>query len=116
MFYEKLEKLCQEKGISLRKLTGELNISNANATFWKNGSIPRKSTIKKIADYFCVPVEYFYDTTPVEPIPAIKKETAEIIDSPKEAERRQLLRQAMEMASTLSDDKLRRLIEILKIK
>lgn len=114
MFYEKLEKLCQEKGISLRKLTGELNISNANATFWKNGSIPRKSTIKKIADYFCVPVEYFYDTTPVEPIPAIKKETAEIIDSPEETERRQLIKTAAELASSMPTEKLRRLIKILK--
>ena len=78
MFYEKLERLCQEKGISLRKLTGELNISNANATFWKNGSIPRKSTIKKLADYFCVPVDYFYDDVPIEPIPATKKEVAPV--------------------------------------
>lgn len=37
----------------------ELGLSTAIATKWKNGSIPRDTTLLKIADYFGVSVEYF---------------------------------------------------------
>lgn len=60
-FYGKLTEICQENGITPRKLTTLLNISSANATFWRNGSVPRPRTIKKIAEYFGVPMSYFYD-------------------------------------------------------
>lgn len=106
-FYEKFEKICVENGVAPSKVIKELGFSSSSVTTWKKSN-PSRTSIRKIATYFNVPTDYFESDT--------KKETAEIIDSPKEAERRQLLRQAMEMASTLSDDKLRRLIEILKIK
>ena len=58
MFWEKFVSLCAEKGISPNGACAELGLSNATATKWKNGSIPRNTTLKKVADYFGVSVSY----------------------------------------------------------
>lgn len=113
MFYSNLCTLCVSKNISVAKVMHDLGFSSGTATRWKQGTAqPSYKTLQKIADYFGVSVDELLSDNAA----GTKKETVEIIDSPEETERRQLLRQAMEMASTLSDDKLRRLIEILKTK
>lgn len=58
MFWEKFLSLCNEKGVSPNGVCAELGLSNAVATKWKNGSAPRASTARKIADYFGVSVSY----------------------------------------------------------
>ena len=116
MFYDKLEQICKQNGISPSRMAVELKLSKSAVTRWKRGEGITNTTLKKISDYFGVPIGYFLDDDASSTEKYTKKETAEIIDSPQDTERRQLLRQAMEMASTLSDDKLRRLIEILKTK
>lgn len=113
MFYDIFLNLCQDRGISSYKALKEMGVGMSTATRWKQGTAqPSYKTLQKIADYFGVSVDELLSDNAA----GTKKETAEIIDSPEETERRQLLRQTMEMASTLSDDKLRRLIEILKTK
>jgi len=57
MFYEQVSSLCAKKGISLSKLISDLDMSTSNGDSWKKGSIPRNSTLKKIADYFDVTIE-----------------------------------------------------------
>jgi transcriptional regulator with XRE-family HTH domain len=57
MFFKQVEKLCQNKGISITKLISDIGLSCSNATYWKNGSIPRANTLKKISDYFNVTTE-----------------------------------------------------------
>ena len=52
MFWEKFINLCNQKGISANAVYADLGLSNATATKWKNGAIPRATTLKKIADYF----------------------------------------------------------------
>lgn len=59
MFYRKLEKLCAMQGVSMSKVAKDLGLSTGLQTGWKNGAMPRRSTVKKIADYFQVPVSYF---------------------------------------------------------
>ena len=59
-FYEKVIGLCNEKGISPSALATAIGQTRAAATGWKQG-MPRATTIKKIADYFGVPVSYFVD-------------------------------------------------------
>ncbi len=61
MFYEKLSYLCSKKGMSVARLTQELNLSKATATKWKHGSKPYYSTLLRIANYFNVDVEYLVD-------------------------------------------------------
>lgn len=111
-FYNNFLYLCKQKNVLPTVAVVDMGFQKSVATRWKNGTVPRDFNLLKVADYFGVSVDELLSDNAA----STKKETAEIIDSPKEAERRQLLRQAMEMASTLSDDKLRRLIEILKTK
>lgn len=52
MFWSIFERLCADKGISANAACLQMNLSNATATHWKQGSWPRQSTLEKIADYF----------------------------------------------------------------
>lgn len=52
LFWENLIRLCNENGISPNGVCSALGFSNATATKWKSGAVPRYSTVKKIADYF----------------------------------------------------------------
>lgn len=63
MFWDNLKILCAEKGISVAKLCSLLNLSNSTSTKWKKGSVPNNSTLKKIADYFGVSVDYLIGGT-----------------------------------------------------
>lgn len=56
--YEKVKKLCKEKGISIYSLEKELKLSNGSIIKW-NKSIPRAETMLKLSKYFNVPIEYF---------------------------------------------------------
>jgi transcriptional regulator with XRE-family HTH domain len=55
-----------------------LGLSNATATKWKNGSAPRATTVRKIADYFGVSASYLLgvadDPDPVALVDPSKKE------------------------------------------
>lgn len=63
MFWKTLSNLCNERGVSPNGVCAELGLSNATATKWKNGAIPRQSTLRKIADYFGVSVSYLLGAT-----------------------------------------------------
>ena len=63
MFWEKFVSLCAEKGISPNGACAALGLSNATATKWKNGAIPRNTTLKKVADYFGVSTSYLLGAT-----------------------------------------------------
>lgn len=57
--YQKIQTLCAERGISITQLASSIGVSSATASGWKTGAKPRPSTIKKIADYFTVPIDFF---------------------------------------------------------
>lgn len=65
MFWKNFVSLCNEKRLSPNAVCAELGYSTAIATKWKNGSIPRSSTLQKIADYFGVTVESLTEETVV---------------------------------------------------
>ena len=59
-FYEKVITQCREKGVSRSKMADDIGISRSTPKDWENGKVtPRYDTIKKLADYFGVPVAYF---------------------------------------------------------
>lgn len=65
MFIEVFEKLCDKKGKSPTTACLEMGLSNASYSHWKKtGAIPFRSTLKKIADYFGVSVEYLTADNP----------------------------------------------------
>jgi toxin-antitoxin system, antitoxin component, xre family (fragment) len=58
--YEKIEKLLKKHGITAYALSKDTGISTAAMTDYKKGrSKPSVDTLKKIADYFGVTVDYF---------------------------------------------------------
>lgn len=58
--YEKIEKLLKKHGITAYELSKATGISTAAMTDYKKGrSKPSVYTLKKIADYFGVTVDYF---------------------------------------------------------
>ena len=50
--------LCIEKGVSPSRAAMDIGLSNAAASGWADGSKPRKTTIRKLADYFHVSYGY----------------------------------------------------------
>lgn len=56
-FYERIEKLRKEKGISQGNLEKELGFSNGSYSKWKN-STPTPDRMQKLADYFNVSLDY----------------------------------------------------------
>ena len=57
MFWNNFLAECAKKGKSPAVIAEELGFSNSATTCWKNGSLPRMSSRKKIADYFGITVE-----------------------------------------------------------
>lgn len=62
MFWNNFLAECAKKGKSPAVVAEELSFSNSATTCWKNGSLPRMSSRKKIADYFGITVEELMGT------------------------------------------------------
>ena len=61
-FYERVITLCKEKGVSRSKMADEIGISRSTPKDWADKkATPQFSTVKKLADYFGVPVTYLTD-------------------------------------------------------
>lgn len=61
MFYDQLNKLCKENNTTPTAfVTEQLGLSSSKITAWKSGSIPKYGILKKIADFFNVPVSFLF--------------------------------------------------------
>ena len=60
MLYEKIQEICNSKGITVSGLEKDLGFSNSTIRKWKNSS-PSIENLKKVADYFGVTVDYFLE-------------------------------------------------------
>ena len=68
MFWNNLVAICNQHSTTPTALVNELGIAGGSVTRWKNGSVPRDTTLKKIADHFGVTTDYLLtgeETTPV---------------------------------------------------
>lgn len=60
--YEKFEVLLKQNDKSAFRVAKDTGISTATLSSWKRGDYtPKMDKIKIIADYFGVPLSYFYD-------------------------------------------------------
>lgn len=58
VFYDRLDSLCSERGITITELMKVLNLSPSSASRWRSkGYMPSKPSAKKIAEYFGVSVD-----------------------------------------------------------
>lgn len=58
MFWERFVSLCNSKNEKPNRTAAKIGISSASVTKWKNGSIPNSDSLGKIAEYFCVSIDY----------------------------------------------------------
>lgn len=58
VLYDKVKAACKAKGISVSALEKELGFGNGTITKW-NKVVPNVYNLKKIADFFGKPIEYF---------------------------------------------------------
>jgi transcriptional regulator with XRE-family HTH domain len=56
MFYQRLHKICKNKGITVTKMVKDLGLSSANMSNWKNGRLPKTEIAFKIANYLDISV------------------------------------------------------------
>lgn len=62
MFWENFVRECEKIEKYPSYVAEELGFNKSAVTSWKNGSLPRVASRKKIADYFGVTVEELMDT------------------------------------------------------
>lgn len=81
MFYEIVNKLCKERKTTITKMSEEIGLSNAAATSWKKGSIPKSSTLEKISAYFNVSTDYLLgkEKKPAEQVSGLKDTGYELL-------------------------------------
>lgn len=67
MGYEKMEMLLAEKGVSAYRVAKDTGISTTLFYEWKSGkSTPKLDKLQTIAEYFGIPVSFFYDDSSLE--------------------------------------------------
>lgn len=107
MFYERLVALCAEKNTNPTALCDAIGLAQSAATRWKQGSVPRDTTLRKIADYFGVTVDDLLAEPAPTPIDeAMAKLTAgmqEALDSI-EKEKSPLLRSLENLVKNMNQD------------
>lgn len=60
--YDRYKKIRDEKGVTDYKVAESTGITKSTFSDWKTGrSCPKIDKLKKIADYFEVPLEYFLE-------------------------------------------------------
>lgn len=110
MFWDNFVTLCNQKGKSPNGACAELGFSANTATKWKQGSVPRDTTLRKIADYFGVTVdELLAEPAPTPVDEAMAKLTAsmqEALDS-MEKEKSPLVRSLENLVKSMSQDQQR---------
>lgn len=57
MFKENFIKLCNKAGKTPTAVCAEIGLSNAAYSKWDEKSVPHRTTLLKIADYFGVPAD-----------------------------------------------------------
>ena len=81
MFYDRFRQICFERDIAPSKVSVDIGLSRSAVTFWKNGSAPRPEILQRIADYFDVPVDYFFQDRPdIKKEPVTPEVTSPMLD------------------------------------
>ena len=60
MYYDKVKKFAKKKGVSVRKIEIDLELSNGSISKW-NASTPGADKLEKVANYLGVNVSDFFD-------------------------------------------------------
>lgn len=84
LFYDKFVRLCNFKNKSPSAVALEIGISKPTISRWKTGSIPRRASLLKVADYFGVAVDELLSEKKESPdtvrVEALDKKQIEMIE------------------------------------
>ncbi len=70
--YSLFADLCEKRGTNAYKVSIATKVPASSFTTWKRGtSFPKNEKLQKIANYFGVPISYFFGENPAGPIPNI---------------------------------------------
>ena len=58
MFYERIQKLCKDKGTTISNMLKTLELSTGSTGNWKKGHLPKGDVLVKIADYLNTSIDY----------------------------------------------------------
>lgn len=62
MFFDNFDRYCKKFGKTNSEVTKAIGLDPSSCTGWRNGSVPRNSTLKKLADYFGITVDELMGT------------------------------------------------------
>ena len=69
IMYERIQKLCEQSGITVKELENECGIKNSTICKWKE-SMPKADNLYKVACYFNVSMAYLLTGEEESPSPA----------------------------------------------
>lgn len=108
MFYERLEELCKEHGISPTAVTVQLGISKGTMSNWKKGATPGGDIIIKFAKHFNVSADYLLEIDKEECPSDEEEHLIQIFENEPET------KAFFEMALSLTNDEKKDLVKLVK--
>ena len=58
MFYDRLQVLCKERDLPVSAALKIMGVSCGNMTHWRKGRLPKGDTLRRMAQFFDVPVDF----------------------------------------------------------
>ena len=84
LFFDNFDRYCKKFGKTNSEVTKAIGLDPSSCTGWRNGSVPRNSTLKKLADYFGITVEELMGTKKepagMDGLDDVKKQVVELMD------------------------------------
>ena len=102
--YERFKHLLEVNDVTPYRVSKETGISSATFTEWKKGDyVPKRDKLKKLAEYFKVPVSYFYGENEAEIESVQMSVSLDSLATDLRADQRNIIK----LAATLSPEQVR---------
>lgn len=79
MFYDNLEKVLKQKGLTFNKLAKGCEIAQSQTSKWKKGNLPGSEILVKICKYLNVSADYLLDLEEEAPPPKLSDQEEQLL-------------------------------------
>lgn len=114
MFIDILQKLCNERGISVYKATTEIGLNRSAVAKWKKGAIPNGETLQKMAQYFGVNINYLLGEKNVSGGDETESADRELDELLEQLKNRPECRMLFKLAADATADDVRQAVRIIE--
>ena len=97
MFYDRLQVLCKERDLPVSAALKIMGVSCGNMTHWRKGRLPKGDTLRRMAQFFDVPVDFLVGAKQ-ESLAVQQEKLLLVFESVPEENRAAFLRKVIEMA------------------